>query len=742
MKIAYFKYGVGNVSSYTLLSWKELYKKLQEPSSILPLPVGSKQWENKKKRSDYIVRGYLSGPRNDQNLKYGCLVIIDGDAGRYGVDLSTIEEVHRAMTGYIHIVTSTPTPGRWRLFVPVKKYHPAMTDDITVQLYNFLIERGISVAFAGESKTNSQPWFVRAVTEGEKYKIFGNVKGRQWKYTKLFNKKEQFIAKQPRAGSRLRIFVEELKKGTIHQAAKSYIGWQIRTTNLTLGQILEDVTVLIKEHCTDKHKIQRWNDYEREELENWFTQQTFLADRSDKDFLFVPPISDAVKYHEKKNFPYLDISIQQPAGIFGKLVRAIIDKQQAVYNPDLAFWLSLLTVDYLAGCGYASVLSNRCDPIYCFTSGNSSQGKTSTIQGAKSYIEEILNSEQFSADIANKRLITRAGSAEGVYDLVTGQLQHGCDILFIQDEFGSVVRSRSESQKASFQEMFLYLATISRHEAVEARLLATANKKLKEYAKRKDVYCCHFNYFTTTTDATLRDILSDTDFGSGFLQRFVGGVGRSPYFRTKVDVYGHVEPVIEFDYDVVERLGMILSYASSIIGKQRINAPLPVRIKKKAKKYHLDITHHCILLDDVRYNKMGEKMLPLARVRALLDNPDNPVITLDHIIWAHCVVLSSVQYFDWLMKKLQKIRPHRKEVFAEKVHNYMVDKGFTSKRQAVPLRKINIRKPAGTSLTLREILEYLRDDGKVMRIEIVGKHQTYYRWYAVGTFRNDTRGKS
>lgn len=729
MKISYFKFGVGNTTSFDLINWKQLYNLLQTPSNTLPKPIGSKKWENRKKRSEYIVRGKLTGSRSDDNLQYGCLIILDGDRGRFNVELSSADEVHKVMRPFSHIVTTTPTPGRWRLIVPVKKYHPADTDEVTLQLYNFLVNSGICVEYAGESKVNSQPWFIRAVTEGEEYKVYGTKNGKQWKIRPVIPKKEQFVARPVHGGSRLKMFIDELKSGTIHQAAKAYIGWQLRVTNLTLGQILEDVTVLIKEHCSQPQKIKRWLSTERQQLEEWYAKQNFIAPTFEKDMVFTPPISDAIQY-DSKGWPYLDLNIQQPSDMFGKIVRALIDKQQAVYNPDLAFWIALSLVDYIAGCGYASVLSKRCDPIYCFTSGNSSQGKTATIQAAKMYLDEIINSEQFVADTANKRIITRVGSAEGVYDLVTGQLQDGCDILFIQDEFGSVAKARSDGQTASFQEMFLYLATISRNDAVEARLLATANKKLKEYAKRRDVHCCHFNYFTTTTNETLRGILSSSDFGSGFLQRFIGGIGRSKHFNTKIAVYGHVESVSGFDGDVIETLGMLLAYSSSVVGRQRINAPLHVGISKKARKYHKELAHHCILMEDVRYNKIAENVLPVARARALVENPENPVVKLTHMQWAHCVVLCSVQYFDWLLKNLKKVNTDAFPKYCKKIHAYLLKKRITSKKSAVPLREINVRKPSGTMSTARDALEHLYKDGFVEKITVTTKYQTYDRWYA------------
>ncbi len=269
--VSVFSGPVSNTTDHRLVGWAQFCALLQKP---LILPDNKKA--TKAQKGQYFVRGQITGERKDENLSDCYLLNLDVDKPLPEGQLPTVHEIHDTLGDMIHIVYTTVTPGRSRIVVPVEAYDKSKTAALTKQLYNHCRSLGLEFAFAGESRTASQPWFYGQCLSEDCFVCLINNDG------ELFTADPDFVdddcqadtdagdTREKSYSNHLADFIEQLESGTIHQAAKVYAGWLNRTTNLSKRQIFDDITVLIEKHCSDRDKVQRWHESERAGLEAWF----------------------------------------------------------------------------------------------------------------------------------------------------------------------------------------------------------------------------------------------------------------------------------------------------------------------------------------------------------------------------------------------------------------------------------------------------------------------------------------
>ena len=272
-RVSVFSAPVSNTTIFKTVGWSELCRMLKEDIVVLP----DNKTQTKAKYGQYFVRGKITGERNDDNLSDCCLLILDIDKPLLGGELPTVHGIHDALKDIIHVAYTSVTSGRSRVIILVEPYEKEQTCALTKQLYEHCRSVGLEFAYAGESNTASQPWFYGQTLDKNSFVCLVNDDGL------LFNPDPDLVyedagtadtdtadEKQDTSKNRLADFIEQLKTGTIHQAAKTYAGWLNRITNLSKKQIFDDISVLVDAHCSDREKVQRWHDGERASLEAWF----------------------------------------------------------------------------------------------------------------------------------------------------------------------------------------------------------------------------------------------------------------------------------------------------------------------------------------------------------------------------------------------------------------------------------------------------------------------------------------
>jgi len=274
---------VTNTTKQELYSEAELYDRLMGPPVILP-----DNTSESKAKGPYFVRGAIEGSRKDENLKTCCTLPIDIDKPDGKRPLPTPEQIHRELRGIFHVVHPTASPGRSRVVFFVDPYHPSDAARLTWAAWHFLRQRGLYFAWAGESKTLSQPWYLPQTTDPEKYQSFG-CKGTKFQVDFAGNippyrEKEECSEKPDQDGeprNHLEEYIAGLQSGTLHAVTLRWIAIQHLTEKST-RQIFEETTTLIHLHCTDQTKINRWDSTERAAMEKWFAKHGRESGEADK----------------------------------------------------------------------------------------------------------------------------------------------------------------------------------------------------------------------------------------------------------------------------------------------------------------------------------------------------------------------------------------------------------------------------------------------------------------------------
>ena len=265
--------GVTNTENFQNVTWKQLKKILQAP----PQKLSS---ASEKATGDYFIRGVLKPGtnRNDKNLQKRLhLIILDIDKPVPDHPKPTIKKFHKFLKKrkLQSIVVPSATPGNCRVVILSSPYKKKQSIPITRAIYKEMQDAGLHFKFAGESKVISQPWFTPQVIKGNKILTALSVdEGNVFKFKVPAHEKEdsdtladgERLAKSNTKHSPMRDFLTALKSGTIHTAALAFAGWRLRTSDLSLPQIKDEMDELIRESCSDESKTERWFSGESESI--------------------------------------------------------------------------------------------------------------------------------------------------------------------------------------------------------------------------------------------------------------------------------------------------------------------------------------------------------------------------------------------------------------------------------------------------------------------------------------------
>lgn len=263
MKLSLFKDGYQNIYPNEIIEdWNEFVDLVITPQ------IG-------QKNGIYFTRGFCDGPRADENIRFPCLIIIDGDQLLdNGHTCCPPQWVHAVMVraGITHVIYSSFSNDlannrhKWRLCLPC----PDIVDQETliqgvVEIITLLQQNNINIRNVKENNVLSQPWFLpRCPDEGRLLDFYyAYHDGETWKFTgQAIDSANVFFGSKEASGSEAGHFsmeyvIDQFRAGTLHQGIKSLCGWYIRTTDWQDSQIKAHLMPIIKAVCSDQEKIKR-----------------------------------------------------------------------------------------------------------------------------------------------------------------------------------------------------------------------------------------------------------------------------------------------------------------------------------------------------------------------------------------------------------------------------------------------------------------------------------------------------
>jgi len=285
--ISCFPKPVTNKTEQYKFSWSQLYDQLIAYPRVLPEYTPAEKMKN----GDYYVRGAIANgepfpERCDENLASCNLAILDIDHPSENHPLPTPLEIHEKLKNknIAHVVHTSANPARCRIVMPSLLYNKEDTAAVTWCAYCFMQELGIQFAFATESRTCSQPWFLPQTSNIELHRAFGCKTGKKFDPYPLQKAVPIPESEPPQTNSQpppdigsvptAAWLIEQIQKyNTLHQAAKRYAGWLKKTTDWSMGQIFDEITGLVDTANVEEF-ITRWP-AERKKLEAWFEAQNF-----------------------------------------------------------------------------------------------------------------------------------------------------------------------------------------------------------------------------------------------------------------------------------------------------------------------------------------------------------------------------------------------------------------------------------------------------------------------------------
>lgn len=492
-RVSVFAPPVSNTTPARDVGWQELCRMLGEDVVVLP----NNSAETKARSGQYFVRGKITGTRNDANLSGCCVLIIDIDKPLPGCTLPTTHEIHDALGDIVHAVYSSATAGRSRIVVPVPEYPPEETAARTKALYDFARSLGLEFAYAGESKTASQPWFYGQTLAKENHICLVNNDGEIFRWEEVPEPEPEAEPKQERhngtdqkAVNHLQKLIDELKSGTIHVAAKEWAGWQCRTTNLTKRQIFDDLTVLIEAHCSDRDKVARWYSRERAELEGWFTLNVQAPDPA-------PVLMTSAECQTDSN-----LSLQIPEHVLdpGGLISLGMEALSAPGMSGIPQYGLPAVLAHIANALAGRVVFRGVHPnLYNVKIGPTSTGKSEGDKAMVKAIREHVTGFYGPSDFASGPALLRA-------------LADNPRCMIVIDEGTSLFRRSGKADTVAD----------GKREALLELYSASGGIIEKAYSDKKNNIIIDCPCFSLTANATpaLFESIEHQDFVTGILQRF------------------------------------------------------------------------------------------------------------------------------------------------------------------------------------------------------------------------------
>lgn len=305
-----------------------------------------------KKLGKGIIRGALKdAPRNDENLEYSRLLIIDADAGLDGKPTPSAVSCHEALVslGYSHVIytthSHTPEYHKYRALVELNEDIKQHELHVNVsQLIDELKANGCSVKYAHEMDTWSQIWFLPRSDNPDNFISYGWFDGTTFTAIHVEETEEIKRERQERNESEkgtsgktetLDEMFTNIRTGSEYHSSLRNISYQLAKDGVSRAIILATLRNAMEasQEAGSERWLQRMKDLER--LVDGGIQ---LAEDEAQDFE-VPEV-------EQKESDYTPPPI--PPGLLGDLVTQIL---KSMPRPQIEFAFPMALGSVAAICG-------------------------------------------------------------------------------------------------------------------------------------------------------------------------------------------------------------------------------------------------------------------------------------------------------------------------------------------------------------------------------------------------------
>lgn len=328
---------------------KDSFYKME---SLEQFDAAFEKCEQGKKLGSGFVRGKLSHPtRNDENLEYSKLLIIDGDGGINGNKTPTIEDCHNALCalGYSHILYTTHSHTddyhKYRGIIQLSdrieshELHANMAE-----LIDQLRANGCALKYAHEMDTWSQIWFLPRSNNPESYKHYSYFEGDEFETIHCSpeeapkRSKENSESKSSGDTETLDEMFENIRSGKeFHQSLRN-LSYQLAKDGVSRAIILSMLRSAMESSQAIETEHERWLD-RMKDLERLVDGGIQRASDEEAQSFEIPEIEETKGEYTPPPIPP------------GRLGRAILQCNQSMSRPQLEFAFPMIVGSVSAICG-------------------------------------------------------------------------------------------------------------------------------------------------------------------------------------------------------------------------------------------------------------------------------------------------------------------------------------------------------------------------------------------------------
>lgn len=305
-----------------------------------------------KKLGKGIIRGALTdAPRNDENLEYSRLLIIDADAGLEGKPTPSAESCHEALKslGYSHFIYTTFSHKedyhKYRAFVELSEDIQAHELHANVsQLIAELKAHGCALKYAHEMDTWSQIWFLPRSETPDSFISYGWFDGVTFDAIHCDETEEQKrerTARQTESKANAKTETLDEMFNNIRTGAEFHNSLRNLSYQLAKDGVSRAITLAMLKGAMESSAeagTERWLT-RMKELERLIDGGIKLAEDEEQESFDVPEV-------EQKEVKYYQPPI--PPGRLGRFIQQIM---QGMANPQLEFAFAMGLGSVAAICG-------------------------------------------------------------------------------------------------------------------------------------------------------------------------------------------------------------------------------------------------------------------------------------------------------------------------------------------------------------------------------------------------------
>jgi len=592
-----------------------------------------------KNASTWFVRGSAKR-RTNADLQHAELLIADIDKSKVNPGSCSDLLSEQNVTHYIYTTTSHKEGNpRYRIVVPHRTYSGVECKRATAYLQSHIPE----VEFAKESYTWSQEWFL-PINGAEEYGHIGNEFVVPTDFESPFKSDDQGrrTTGKKKSTSSNETFEdyrrEMIRTGELHTNYVPMIGklkMQGSTLDNAIARIMPEIELAAEIHDRTIDVEKRVEDLTKA-YESGEEPQTPVIDTKD--------IASSTDTTESIIVDRLPNEVLAPDDMYGGLVKALYETMW-VPNIMSAHVAADGVIAYTGGGKYSG--RNKKDRVNVFEliSGDSGDGKGMAIEGPRE-VADYLKFNNKNLEIG-KGITSDIGSAQAIDQMLVSCGKRP-DVLFCWDEFGDCLIEFSTKGDGSPRSKIITkskeLWPVS-HIVRDERILVST---VKGSSRPSTFYAPHFSIIGAGTEDSIAQGVDISRLADGFFSRILL-MPALPYTeKPRMDV-----PELSLSSELVISLTEMFAEKQqhgNIYTPETARVGNPVRVnwddEVKDYFYNIALERHDMPrgLHKTLCNRKVVNVKKKAMIRALINDPVMPVVTLEIAKWANVIVSYSLDY--------------------------------------------------------------------------------------------------